>query len=223
MAFFGLFGKKKGEVRPVVPVPPAAPQVPKPPTPPAAQTAALAHSTTESGEVKPPQHVDDFGFVAKEAPAGLEMPELELPELPEFEKKEVEGAIEKVSMLEKMKIGEEAEIPKPAEIPSELPEIGAELPKPAPTTVLEEVEEPFEMKPTPKVRGPVYVRSDQFKEIKGSIIILRDSLLKSEETLSILGEIRTREDSAYEAWHSAAESIQRKLSYIDKTLFEKHA
>lgn len=206
MAFFGLFGKKKEkkEVK----------EMPKAPVPPSLSKA-------EEKAVKPPQHVDDlgsgFGMGAEglKMPEGLELPELEFPklEIPPLEEKEIRKAVEEKARPVKIEI-------KPKKAPARLPDI-EKVPEPKkPEFEFATIEEPIELKPTPHVKGPVFIRSDQFKVIKANINGLRESLGKAEETLNNVTEIKNREDSEYEAWHSAAEAIQRKLLYIDKMLFE---
>lgn len=212
MALFGLFGRKKES---------GVKAMPKPPTPP---------STLELGNVeKPvpsPQHVDDLGFGAsdkdvEEFKPAFELPDLEVPklELPSFDEEEIKGAIEKEALPKEIK----RERPKKEEIPHELPDL-EHLPEPKSKKEefeLVRIEEPIELKPTPSVRGPVFIRSDQFKLIKGNVNGLRETLGKAEETLNNISEIKNREDSEYEEWHSSSEAIQRKLLYVDRMLFEK--
>lgn len=224
MGFFGLFGKKKKEAKP-------AKDMPKPPVPP----STLKPSTGE--EIKAPQHVDDLGMGMKEEispPKGLELPELEFPqlEMPPHEEAEVKTAIESKSSEPKpsakkakpdftpMKFRKEAK--KMKEVPEHIPDIEhiPEPEAPKPDVELVTIEEPIELKATPHVKGPVFIRSDQFKIIKDNVNGLRDSLGKAEETLNNVIEIKNREDSEYEGWHTSAEAIQRKLLYVDKMLFE---
>ena len=221
MALFGLFGKKKEKIE-------ESKEMPKPPTPPSIPSTLKA---TEA--IKPPQHVDDLGFglspqiqvirEEKEPKMELELPELEFPklEIPELEEKEIKMAFE-AETKPSMKIEKFPEKISAKKIPGELPELeaAAKIPKPREKLELISIEEPIELRPTPKSKGPVFIRSDQFKAIKTDLLGLGETLAKSEETLNNLGEIKIREDSEYEAWHSAAEAVQRKLLYIDRMLFE---
>lgn len=223
MALFGLFGKKKEKIE-------VSKEMPKPPTPP---------STLKTGEmdksVQPPQHVDDLGFGLspqiqvirdeKDQMMGLELPELEFPklEIPDFEEKEIKKAVQEQSRpyfrVENFSEG----MTTAKKIPEELPELeaAAKIPKPREAKPeLITIEEPIELRLTPKSKGPVFIRSDQFKAIKSDLISLGETLAKSEETLNNLSELKIREDSEYETWHGAAEAIQRKLLYTDRMLFE---
>ena len=177
MALFGLFGKKKEKIE-------EAKEMPKPPTPP---------STLKMGEldksVQPPQHVDDLGFGLspqiqvirdeKDQMMGLELPELEFPklEIPELEEKEIKRAVQEESRpsFRAERFPEKMTAKK---IPEELPELeaAAKISKPREAKPeLITIEEPIEMRPTPKSKGPVFIRSDQFKAIKSELIGLLTS------------------------------------------------
>lgn len=225
MAFFGLFGKKKESAI-------SLGDMPKPPTPPS--SLKLPEPGKEPG-IEAPQHVDDLGpglggpnDTGTGIGQSLDLPELEFPKLdmPSTEEEEIKTAIEEKSKSELSQSQQlksyQKKLEVPSELPADLPEIGeAEEPKsPASDVQLVQIDEPIELRPTPSVRGPVFIRADRFKDVKNSLSGLRDTLNKSEETLNNLNELKNRLDSDYEAWHSAAESIQRKLLYIDNMLFE---
>ncbi|PIN86333.1 hypothetical protein COV19_06020 [Candidatus Woesearchaeota archaeon CG10_big_fil_rev_8_21_14_0_10_44_13] len=217
MALFGLFGKKKETAQ--------TKEMSAPPAPP-------SQLNQEDTSIKSPQHVDDFGsdFIhisdlgqqAKhEQPmsssTSLELPELEFPklEIPKLEEDEIKKAVQQeVTPAHKKK--------ETSAVPEELPDLES-IHAPAELKggdQLITIKEPIELRPTPRPKGPVFIRSDQFKEIKNTLNGLRETLEKSEDTLNNITEIKNRGDSEYEAWHSSVEAIQRKLLYIDRTLFE---
>ncbi|MFC1732747.1 hypothetical protein ACFL6I_20800 [candidate division KSB1 bacterium] len=238
MAFFGLFGKKKdkkdSKQMPKPPVPPKPVTLPptfgSKPTGDVSGTPSLL-TPKEVGAVRSPQHVDDLGpgieikpepikreMIKDEIKApkmGLELPELEFPQL------EIPALEEEDTVVEKELPDLEEE---PVEdVSEELPEIEGELAEPKPPAEPEVVtiEEPIELNQTKPGKGPVFIRSDKFKEIKDAIMGTRESLGKAEEKLNNVMEIKNSEDSEYEGWHVAAEAIQRKLLYIDNILFEQ--
>jgi len=85
----------------------------------------------------------------------------------------------------------------------------------------EGIEEPVELREIPKVKGPVFMRADKFMNIKTGLNSIKDNLKNMETVFADMTEIKDKQDADIDVWHGAVESIQRKLVYVDKTLFEK--
>ena len=66
----------------------------------------------------------------------------------------------------------------------------------------------------------IYVRVDKFKATLGNINILRNDLKKSEEALIKFENIKNAKDRSFDRVKSSLEDIQKKLIFIDKTLFK---
>ncbi|MBI3027609.1 hypothetical protein HYY70_05855 [Candidatus Woesearchaeota archaeon] len=66
----------------------------------------------------------------------------------------------------------------------------------------------------------VYVRVDKFKATLGSVNIIRNDLRKSEEALMKLETIKISKDRSFDKVKSSLEDLQKKLIFIDKTLFK---
>lgn len=66
----------------------------------------------------------------------------------------------------------------------------------------------------------VYVRIDKFKSALGSINIIRNDLKSSEETLVKLENIKNAKDKSVDKVKSFMDDLQKKLIFVDKTLFE---
>lgn len=66
----------------------------------------------------------------------------------------------------------------------------------------------------------VYVRIDKFKSALGSINIIRNDLKSSEETLVKLENIKNAKDRSVDKVRSLMDDLQKKLIFVDKTLFE---
>jgi hypothetical protein len=69
-------------------------------------------------------------------------------------------------------------------------------------------------------KKPIFVKSDDYKQILDSISIIRNKLKETESIAARLNEIKNMKDKEFERWRSELEDIQRKTLYIDKTLFE---
>src|SRR3989338_6326796 len=66
----------------------------------------------------------------------------------------------------------------------------------------------------------IYVKVDRFKATLGSINIIRSDLRKSEEALMKLENIKNAKDRAFDKFKASLEDLQKKLIFVDKTLFK---
>ena len=66
----------------------------------------------------------------------------------------------------------------------------------------------------------IYVRIDNFKATLGSINIVRSDLRKSEDALKKLENIKSAKDRSFDKIRASLDDLQKKLIFIDKTLFK---
>ncbi len=66
----------------------------------------------------------------------------------------------------------------------------------------------------------VYVRVDSFKAALGSINTVRSDLRKSDDALNKLEGIKSAKDKSFDKVKSSLDDLQKKLIFIDKTLFK---
>ena len=69
-------------------------------------------------------------------------------------------------------------------------------------------------------RKEVYVRVDKFKAVLDGISMIKSSVRKSDESLIRLESIKNSKDRAFDRVKSSLEDLQKKLIFIDKTLFK---
>ena len=50
--------------------------------------------------------------------------------------------------------------------------------------------------------------------------IIAAATLESAETLAKINELKNEEDAELELWHTGLEEVERKVVFVDKTLFE---
>ncbi|MBI2658595.1 hypothetical protein HYX05_00645 [Candidatus Woesearchaeota archaeon] len=67
----------------------------------------------------------------------------------------------------------------------------------------------------------IYVSVDNFKATLGSISMIRGNLKKSEEALMKMESIKNAKDKSFDRMKSSLEDLQRKLIFVDKTLFKE--
>jgi hypothetical protein len=132
--------------------------------------------------------------------------------------------------------------PKKSTAPDELPEIpDMEIPEPPPNLrselspleleklekeylgkriVIEDVEQPFEYKRHKGVKKPLYVRTDDYRKMLENFIDIKQQLTESDETLFRIENIKKNKDNEFNDYKRSIEDIQRKLIFIDKTIFK---
>ncbi|MDO8740286.1 MAG: hypothetical protein Q7J54_01785 [Candidatus Woesearchaeota archaeon] len=67
---------------------------------------------------------------------------------------------------------------------------------------------------------PVYVKIDEYKEVLDLLKIIRARLEEAKETLNRINELKNSEDSELEGWGGDIDEVERKIDFIDRTLFE---
>ena len=72
----------------------------------------------------------------------------------------------------------------------------------------------------PISKKPLYLKLEKFKEILEDVSIIRGNIKKFDELLHNLIKARENKDLNLEKWHSIMEDIQKKLIFIEKTLFK---
>ena len=66
----------------------------------------------------------------------------------------------------------------------------------------------------------IYVKVENFKAMLGSINIVRSDLRNSEESLMKLENLKASKDNSFDKIKSSLDDLQKKLIFIDKTLFK---
>jgi len=72
-------------------------------------------------------------------------------------------------------------------------------------------------------RMPVFVRIDDYKDILDVINMVKNKINEAKDTLGKINELKNEEDAELELWQTGIEEIERKVEFIDKTLFEPSA
>ena len=68
--------------------------------------------------------------------------------------------------------------------------------------------------------SPVFVKIDEYKDVLEIIGIIKDKIEDARSTLGKINELKNEEDSELELWNSKLEDIEKKIDFIDSTLFE---
>ena len=70
---------------------------------------------------------------------------------------------------------------------------------------------------------PVFVRIDDYKTIIEVLDLLKIKLGEAQQVLEKIAELKSKEDEEIERWHTELEDVERKVDFIDSTLFEREA
>jgi hypothetical protein len=70
---------------------------------------------------------------------------------------------------------------------------------------------------------PVYVRIEEYKDVLDIMNMIRNKIEAAKETLAKINELKNEEDAELELWHTGLEEVERKVVFVDKTLFEPTA
>lgn len=70
---------------------------------------------------------------------------------------------------------------------------------------------------------PIFVRIDEYKEVLDVISLVKSKLKEAKSVLGKINELKNAEDSEIEIWTNELEEIERRIGFIDKTLFEPEA
>jgi len=67
---------------------------------------------------------------------------------------------------------------------------------------------------------PVFVKVDEYKELLDVIGLVKTKIKESREIMGRINQLKNEEDSELELWKNEIEEVERKVDFIDKSLFE---
>jgi hypothetical protein len=70
---------------------------------------------------------------------------------------------------------------------------------------------------------PVYVKIDEYKSVLDTMNMLKSKLNEARTILAKINDLKNEEDAELELWHTGIEEVERKVEFVDKTLFEPSA
>jgi len=184
------------------------------PPPPPAIKPILPKPKIEGSEL--PKDLPSFKFKEEHLPTESRLPELPKEEMhgldvPSFPPLEEEHEFTPKPPMKEHK----HDFPLPEKEPVKHTEVHEEEPEHEYT---ESVTEKRHLVRIPK--GPHHIRLDKFKETLRNINHIRSDLKKSDDILHNLVKSIGEEGSGFEKWKSSMGDIQKKLIFVDKTLFK---
>jgi len=86
---------------------------------------------------------------------------------------------------------------------------------------IESMDKPMHFKLHEGVRKPLFIKTDQYKDAKKSALAMKNKFAEVEDITYRMDNLKEDQDSQYSLFKKKIEDIQRKLIFIDKTMFEK--
>ena len=68
--------------------------------------------------------------------------------------------------------------------------------------------------------APIFVKIDEYKDIVDILALMRKKIKEAKGTIERVNILKNEEDSELEAWHQSLDEVERKVDFIDKTLFQ---
>ncbi|MCB9358401.1 hypothetical protein H6503_00565 [Candidatus Woesearchaeota archaeon] len=66
----------------------------------------------------------------------------------------------------------------------------------------------------------VYVKVEDYKDIVDIMTLIRKKVGDARNVLGAINNLKNEEDAELEQWNSNLDEIDRKIDYLDRTLFE---
>ena len=67
---------------------------------------------------------------------------------------------------------------------------------------------------------PVFIKIDDYKDVLDIIQLTRAKIDEGKKLLARLNELKNDEDAEIEGWHNSIIEIEKRIEFIDRTLFE---
>ena len=179
-----------------------------PPMPPPPADVSEEHHEDVGDELPPlpeiEEHHEESGDKLPPLPGIEEHHDIGMPPVPDELKLPEEDEI---------KLPEHHEVPTPHSFDEEIPTV--------PLTKPEVEEMPVMQVPKVNRNGPLFVKSDLFKnDVLDNIAKIKSEVKSSNEVVSRLADFEQDENTIYREWHSQMEDLQKKLLSVDKLLFK---
>ena len=86
---------------------------------------------------------------------------------------------------------------------------------------VEETRELVEEREELKLRKPIFLRLESFRDIIEEVSLTSNILKENEDILTRINEFKEDQDKRFNKWETQLKDMQRKMIYVDKALFGK--
>ena len=69
----------------------------------------------------------------------------------------------------------------------------------------------------------VFVKIDEYQDILDTVNVVKNKINEAKDVLSKINDLKNKEDAELDLWHAELDEVSRKVTFIDKELFEPEA
>ena len=66
----------------------------------------------------------------------------------------------------------------------------------------------------------VFVKIEEYKDILDIIDLIQEKIKEAKTILGKINELKNQEDAELELWKNGIQDVERKVNFVDQTLFE---
>ena len=67
---------------------------------------------------------------------------------------------------------------------------------------------------------PVFVKIEEYKDVLDVMELIKNKLIEAKNTIAEVNDLKNKEDAELEEWNTELADVEKKIEYMDKTLFE---
>ena len=71
-----------------------------------------------------------------------------------------------------------------------------------------------------ETKSPIFVKIEDYKDIIDILTLLKKKLKDAKGVLNTINTLKNEEDTELEQWNVNVEEIERKIEYINRSLFQ---
>jgi hypothetical protein len=68
--------------------------------------------------------------------------------------------------------------------------------------------------------APVFIKIDEYKDVLDIIELTKGKVEEARKLIEKINELKNAEDSELEEWKSAIDEVDKRIGFVDKTLFD---
>lgn len=68
--------------------------------------------------------------------------------------------------------------------------------------------------------APIFIKIDQYKDVLDILHLAKSKIREGKVLIEKINELKNAEDNELNAWQGSLEEVEKKVMFIDKSLFE---